>query len=423
MTDTHLSASRETHLDAHRDPAGAPTGRRAGSIKCVVWDLDNTIWDGVLLEHGSTVPRPGVIQVIRTLDERGILHSIASRNEHAIAVKRLDALGIVDYFVYPQIGWNPKSSAIGVIAQRLNIGLDAIAFIDDQAFELGEVAHAHPQVMCVPASRIAALPDEPAFMPRFITEESRQRRHLYRNGVEREAAEEAFTGSPHEFLATLKMVFTISEATVDDLRRAEELTIRTNQLNSTGLTYSYAELEGLTRSADHLLLIASLSDRFGSYGTIGLALIGGPGVRAAWRRSAVGSVVGEGRRPPGAAAQHSPAFPPVGDPPTWTLALLLMSCRVMSRGVGAIMLNHVVGLARHCGARLTAEFIHTGRNRIMYVTYRFAGFEEVTERDGIVLLQAPTTPVPEPPAYVQVLLRRIEQTNAGQDQVERTDDE
>lgn len=419
MTDTHLSADRETQLHADQDPAAAQAGRRGGSIKCVVWDLDNTIWDGVLLEHGSTVPRPGVIQVIRTLDERGILHSIASRNERPIAMKRLDALGILDYFVYPQIGWSPKSSAVGVIAERLNIGLDAIAFIDDQAFELGEVAHAHPQVMCVPASRIAALPDEPAFMPRFITEESRQRRQLYRNGAEREAAEEEFSGSPHEFLATLKMMFTISEATVDDLRRAEELTIRTNQLNSTGLTYSYADLEGFTRSADHLLLVASLSDRFGSYGTIGLALIGGPGVRAAWRRSANG----EGGRPPSAAPEHSPAFAPGADPPIWTLALLLMSCRVMSRGVGAIMLNHIVGLALHYGARLTAEFIHTGRNRIMFVTYRFAGFEQAAERGGIVLLRAPKTPVPGPPAYVQVLLRTTGPTNTGQDQEERTDDE
>lgn len=375
-------------------PTLASPKPRAGNIKCVVWDLDNTLWDGVLLEHGRAVPRPGVIEVIRTLDKRGILHSIASRSDRFAALARLDELGLTEYFLYPQIGWNPKSAAVGTIAKLLNIGLGAIAFVDDQEFELAEVAHAHPQVMCVDAKRASSLADEPEFMPRFITAESRSRRHLYRSVIDRTAAEEEFAGSPEAFLATLGMVFTIREATVDDLQRAEELTIRTNQLNSTGVTYSYAQLEAFSRSSDHLLLVACLTDRFGSYGTIGLALVAGSGVH-----QTAGDDDGQRRT---AATFDVPPHVPMAESlqPTWTLKLLLMSCRVMSRGVGTLLLNHIMRLARGSGARLTAQFAATDRNRIMYITYRFAGFKHIADFDGVSILEASQDLIPEPPPYV-----------------------
>ena len=85
--------------------------------------------------------------------------------------------------------------------------------------------------------------------------------------------EREFVGTNEEFLATLGMIFTIAPAGEEDLQRAEELTVRTNQLNSTGYTYSYEELDALRESPDHLLLVATLADRFGSYGKIGLALV------------------------------------------------------------------------------------------------------------------------------------------------------
>jgi len=141
--------------------------------------------------------------------------------------------------------------------------------------------------------------------------------------------------------------------------------LRTNQLNSTAVTYSYEELAAFADSPDHLLLVASLTDRFGTYGTIGLALV---------------------------AKNH----------PVWTLKLLLMSCRVMSRGVGNVLLNHIMRLAAEAGARLRAEFIPTDRNRIMFVTYRFAGFRPAGKRDNVDLLEAPLDDVPPPPDHVVV---------------------
>jgi FkbH-like protein len=345
---------------------GVPAARpKEGQVKCVVWDLDNTVWDGILLEDGDVRVRPEVASLIRTLDQRGILNSVASRNDHDAAMAALERAGLAEFVLCPQISWNPKSDSVAAVASALNIGLDAIAFIDDQEFERDEVRFRHPRVLCYDAADVASLTERPEFTPKFVTEESVLRRHMYASGHERDRAEQEFAGTNEEFLSTLGMVLTIAPATVGDLRRAEELTIRTNQLNSTGITYSYADLETMLASPRHLLLVAGLDDRYGSYGKIGLALV-----------------------------ETSSA--------DWTLKLLLMSCRVMSRGVGTVLLHHVMRGANAAGARLLAEFVPTDRNRVMYVTYRFAGFTEHAERDGVRILASPAGEVPEPPAYLRL---------------------
>jgi FkbH-like protein len=335
-------------------------------IKCVVWDLDNTIWQGILLEDRAVSLRPGIVDVIKRLDERGILHSIASRNDPETAVRQLQAFGLAGYFVYPQIGWQAKSHSVAAIAQALNIGLDAIAFIDDQPFEREEVAHALPDVYCLDAIAIDDILHMPAFTPRFITDDSRQRRAMIQANMAREQAEASFDGPTESFLATLEMVFTIGRAQERDLQRAEELTRRTNQLNTTGYGYSYEELLAFSQSPDHLLLITSLTDKFGGYGRIGLALV-------------------------------------ECGPEVWNIKLLLMSCRVMSRGVGTILLSHIMRLAREAGAVLQAEFITNDRNRMMFVTYRLAGFKSVKEEGDHFILQHNLDHIPDFPDYVKVL--------------------
>jgi FkbH-like protein len=342
------------------------SSKARGRVKCVVWDLDNTVWDGTLLEDAEVKLRPGVRETLEALDARGILNSVASRNDHDNAMQRLEKLGIADFFLAPQINWGPKSSSVAAVAQALNIGIDALAFVDDQPFEREEVAHSHPQVLGVDAADVPAFADRPEFHPRFITEDAGKRRSMYRSGEQRTHAEEKFDGAPEEFLASLGMVFTIDPAQVEDLQRAEELTVRTNQLNSTGVTYSYEELRELSSSEDHLLLMAGLDDRFGTYGRIGLALV-------------------------------------QTDGPVWHLKLLLMSCRVMNRGVGTVLLHHIMRLAQDRGARLQADFVPTDRNRVMYVTYRFAGFEEAGKRDnGALVLEASLEDIPSPPAYLDL---------------------
>jgi FkbH-like protein len=297
----------------------------------------------------------------------GILHSVASKNDPETALRQLEQFGLADMFLIPQIGWNAKSHSVDQIAKKINIGLDAIAFIDDQEFERAEVAQAHPQVLCLDATDVPDAFQAPEFCPRFVTDESRHRRAMYQSQFQRDETEASFVGTSEEFLAQLGMVLTIEPARQVDLQRAEELTIRTNQLNSTGRTYSYDELDTLRSSPDHLLLVASLEDRFGNYGKIGLALV-----------------------------EMSEK--------TWHLRMLLMSCRVMSRGVGTVLLNHIMRQAREAGAELLADLVETGRNRMMQITYAFAGFEE-RERDGDrVVLQADLGRIQEPASYVRLVL-------------------
>ncbi|WP_375501143.1 HAD-IIIC family phosphatase [uncultured Nostoc sp.] len=318
------------------------------SIKCVVWDLDNTIWHGVLLEDDRVFLQNNVIDIIKNLDSRGILQSVASRNEHHQAMLKLEEFGLHEYFIYPQINWNSKASSIQKIAQSINIGIDAIAFIDDQPFELEEVNFSLPDVLCINTANLEQLLDMPEMNPRFITKDSKNRRFMYLSDIKRNQVEEEFVGSKEDFLATLKMHFTISSAKEEDLQRAEELTVRTNQLNTTGYTYSYEELNHFRQSDKHKLLIASLDDKYGSYGKIGLALV---------------------------ECQDT----------IWTIKLLLMSCRVMSRGVGTIMLNHIISMANNQNVKLCAEFVSNDRNRMMYITYKFAGFKELNNQNGLMI--------------------------------------
>jgi len=335
------------------------------SIKVVVWDLDNTVWDGILLEDTQVTVRPHVVYILKTLDERGILHSIASRNDHDVAMAKLKELGLDEYFLYPQINWNSKAASIAQIAKDINIALDAVAFIDDQPFEREEVAFSHAQVLCIDSMLLEDLLDRPELNPRFITEDSKRRRAMYMADIRRNRAEEEFVGPKEEFLATLGMTFSIAPAREEDLKRAEELTVRTHQLNTTGYTYSYEELDAFSRSDRHKLLISSLDDRHGSYGKIGLTLI-------------------------------------ECDPEVWSVKLLLMSCRVMSKGVGMIMIHHVLRMAKEAGVKLRAEFVSNDRNRQMLITYKFAGFKEVGRNGDVILFENDFSAVQPPPPYVDL---------------------
>jgi FkbH-like protein len=342
----------------------AATIQRRGHIKCLVWDLDNTLWQGTLSEGDTLTVRPEVRALIETLDQRGILQSIASKNDPEPALAQLLALGLEHYFLYPQIGWGPKSEALGRIAQFINIGIDSLAFVDDQAYERDEVAFTHHQVLCLDASRLDEIADMPALIPRFITDESASRRLMYQQDAERQRVEETYAGPKEDFLAALDMVFTVTHADEKDLQRLEELTARTNQLNTTGRIYSSAELDAFRHSPSHALLVAALDDRYGSYGKIGMALIE-TGVSA------------------------------------WNIKLLLMSCRVISRGVGMGLLGHIMRAARAHGVTLNSEMIPNERNRLMYATYRFAGFQQVATHEGLEILRANLDTPPRIPDYVR----------------------
>ncbi|GAA1954539.1 HAD-IIIC family phosphatase [Amycolatopsis minnesotensis] len=318
-------------------------------VKCLVWDLDDTLWQGVVLEGDEAVPFPPAVTTLRELDRRGILHAVASRGDHATAVEHLKRLGLHDLFIAVEIGWGAKSASVRRVAGLLNLGLDSFAFIDNDPVERAEVLAALPGVRAYAAEEAGSLLDRAEFQPVTRTAESAQRRQLYQVEAGRRAAEQAHDGTAPEFLASLDLTMAIRRATPVDLARAHELTVRTHQLNTTGRTYAEDELLRLSTSDRHEVLVAELTDRFGPYGIIGLALT---------ERDATAT----------------------------TIKLLLTSCRVASRGAGTALIEQVVRRSLAAGLRPMAEFVPTEVNRIMLVTLRFTGFEvEHDTGDGLLL--------------------------------------
>jgi methoxymalonate biosynthesis protein len=306
-------------------------------VKCLVWDLDNTLWRGTLLEDPDVQLFPGVRDVIVELDSRGILQSIASKNDYDMAWPRLEQLGIAEYFVHPHIGWGPKSDSVREIADQLNFAIDTIAFIDDLPSERAEVNFRSDAVRCYLAEDAATLPDLPEFSPEVVTVDARRRRQMYQASFRRDAERESFAGPDEEFLRSLDLVMTIKRAGEEDLSRVEELTLRTSQMNATGVHYPDKVLRGLLDDENHEVLTVTLADRFGPHGAVGVMLF-------EYHRA------------------------------VWHLKLLATSCRVVSFGAGAVILNWLIDQAATAGVHLAADFRPTDRNRMMDIAYRFAGF-------------------------------------------------
>ena len=142
--------------------------------KCLVWDLDNTLWDGVCLE-GDVQLRSEAATAITELDRRGILHSIASRGDADIALGQLRAFGLARYFLVPKVNWLPKTTNIIAIGRELRLSLDDVAFIDDDPFELEQVSMMLPSILTIDARAVADLPTSRAFTPTSVTDEARSR--------------------------------------------------------------------------------------------------------------------------------------------------------------------------------------------------------------------------------------------------------
>jgi methoxymalonate biosynthesis protein len=308
-------------------------------VKCLVWDLDNTLWQGVLLEDGDVHVPEDIRRVVIELDERGILQSVASKNDYEHAFRWLEKLSLAEYMLLPQIGWGLKSAGIQTIADRLQFAQHTIAFIDDQPAERAEVTHRLPAVRCYPADMAAHLLDLPEFTPAMITKDSRDRRVLYQANFARDAARNDYTGPDEDFLRTLDLQLTISRPDEQGLHRVEELTLRTSQMNATGVHYSHDTLSGLLSDPHHEVLVVSMSDRFGQHGAVGVMLL----------------------------EIHEEL---------WHLKLLATSCRVVSFGAGTVLLRWLSDQAARSSAHLVADFRKTERNRMMEVAYRFAGFTD-----------------------------------------------
>jgi FkbH-like protein len=322
---------------------------KISKIKCVIWDLDNTLWDGILVEDGAELIRlkPEIDNILKTLDERGILLSVASKNNTSEALDALKRFGIVDYFLCPQISWNPKSESVSAIARSLNIGLDTLMFVDDSDFELEQVRAMLPQVQTLKAdSYLSILALDCCQVP--VTEESRARRRMYQVESQRQIAAQTFA---HDYLAFLRdcdIRLEVHPMTEENLDRVYELTQRTNQMNFSGNRYEKATLRRIIATPYLDTYVLRVEDRFGSYGIIGFSIV-------------------DNREP--------------------CMTDLMFSCRVQSKRVEHAFLSYILGkYISESGKDFHASYRKTARNAPSGRVFADLGMEEIGVQDGVTNL-------------------------------------
>ncbi|MDX2149522.1 MAG: HAD-IIIC family phosphatase [Bryobacteraceae bacterium] len=323
--------------------------------KCLVVDLDNTLWGGVIGDDGLDGLRLGptpegepyveLQDFLLGLKQRGVLLAVCSKNDPATAQEVFRRhpgmrMQLSDFAVF-HATWAPKPEAIREIAERLSLGLDSLVFLDDNPAERQAVSMALPQVDVIP------LPEDPAayrtalanylgFESAAFTQDDARRTEQYQA---RESANAlAGRGNLDEFYRSLKMRAEVSPITAATLPRAAQLINKTNQFNLTTRRRTLPELTQLMGHGNYIHLTLTLSDAFSNHGLVGV-------------------IIGRMR---GTSCHID----------TW-----LLSCRVIGRTVDATLLSELSNLAAKQGCRtLTGCYIPTQRNALVKDLYANHGF-------------------------------------------------
>ena len=331
----------------------------SGKIKkCLIMDLDNTLWGGIIGDDGIENIQIGDLGIgkaftrlqywAKELKKRGILLAVCSKNDELIAkavfenhpdmVLRLDDISI---FV---ANWSNKGDNIKYIQEVLNIGMDSLVFLDDNPFERNLVKTMHPQV-CVPD-----LPEDPAnyvsylqslnlFETASFTEEDTIRTKQYKEESERVVLQHSFE-SVDEYLRSLQMVATVEEINAYNVGRCAQLTQRSNQFNLTTIRYTEQQLTTFINDGGKAICI-SLKDKFGDYGLISLILLE--------LKDAVCLIN------------------------TW-----IMSCRVLKRGVEEFAVNKMIKTAEKFNCiEIKGNYISTPKNRMVSKLFENMGFTQI----------------------------------------------
>jgi len=332
------------------------TAKTARSRKVLAFDLDNTLWGGVLGEVGAAGVELGGLypgncyqdlhRAGLRLRDQGVILALASKNdEPAVRTALTDHPEVLlrpEAFSAMSVNWQPKPEGLRRMAEQLSLGLDAFVFMDDSAFERGGVAHELPEVALVaadgdPAELVGTLLGSGWFDVLDLTETDQHRPELYRKRAARNGFADTFDTYDH-YLDALEILVSVGPASEYELARLAQLSGRTNQFNLTGIRFDEAETARLAGDPGHLVLSCAVSDRFGDEGVVG----------AAWVRC---------------------------DGDTWHVLNLLLSCRVLGRGVELAMVTWLARQARKSGAlRLRGSFVPTARNGAATGFWESAGF-------------------------------------------------
>ena len=245
----------------------------ATKVKCVAWDLDNTMWDGVIGDDGpeGVIVKQQSVDLVKKFDKMGVLNTIVSKNNFDIAWNKVIEIGIDKYFLYPAINWGRKSQSLQAIAKKLNINIDTFAVIDDSAFERNEIMTALPQVRVFDVVDIPNLLSRPEFdIP--ITAESQKRRESYQIDLKRNDIFASWSGNYDDFLKDcgLKMSVFVPKAD-SDVNRCLELIQRSNQYNVSGFRRDKEYMDVILTSKQFKSFGFRVEDRYGKYGIVGFA--------------------------------------------------------------------------------------------------------------------------------------------------------
>jgi len=206
------------------------------------------------------------------LDQRGIVNSIASKNNHEDAWARLKEFKLDQLMVFPKINWAPKSQSIKSMIKDFNVGDDTVAFIDDSPFEREEVQSSIPYIRVYDAKHYMELLQLPEFNPMQSTESSK-RREFYKNQKTRNEAVDKFSGDYLSFIDSCDIQLFIYKAHANNIDRIHELVQRTNQMNFSGSRYSLNEIMKLLNASDIESFRIACKDKFGDYGTVGFCIV------------------------------------------------------------------------------------------------------------------------------------------------------
>ena len=242
-------------------------GEISGRIKCVAWDLDGTLWDGVLSEGDDVKLRSEVVETIKALDACGIVNSICSKNDHDVAMAKLKAFGLEEYFVFPQVNWGPKSASLKNLAREMNIGLEAIAFVDDREENRSEVRANCPEVRVFREDEHRGLVDRRVCGAGAAAGLGSRRREMYREEMARRGAAERFGGDAAAFLAQSGLEVELQSVEGERKARCFELVNRTNQLTIAGRRYTEEAFASLIAAGEARAV--HVRDKYGDYGIVG----------------------------------------------------------------------------------------------------------------------------------------------------------
>lgn len=347
--------------------------------KCLVLDLDNTLWGGVVGEAGldgislSSVKEGSQFYLfqrqLKRLKEMGVLLTICSKNNPedakevfnnhpAMILKEKD-------FVLMKINWKPKPENISELAQELNIGLDSMVFIDDSEFERESVKSQLPDVIVPEMPKdTTKLPDwfldiqRKYFLFVSVTEEDANKTEMYQSQAQREQLQKLSTNL-EEYLSSLQMKQKIWLVSEEDIVRAAQLTQKTNQFNLTTRRYTEFDIRRMIESDDYLVLMSSMEDKFGDNGKIALMIVEKNGRRA-------------------------------------RIDAFLMSCRVMGRYVENQFVDYMESMLANMGVEeIEAEYITTKKSAPVKDFWDSLGYKRVKEEDGKVLYNLKISEKPE----------------------------